>query len=386
MTAPLSIFMHPRCFWERRISGVARYVCELSRELFLMGHDVHIPIKDTPTDYLLNASYYGQTSAETPELPWHLRQLYRWGSKTSKAAHVRRFVRRWEGVHAMDRIPFDIVHPTHNNSTELLKHLHGKPLVVTVHDMTHELRPDSFPSNDPSAMRKKLMVEQADRVIAISQQTKDDLVRLCGTDPAKIDVIHHGNSLIMPEQPELVNIDLPERYVLFVGQREKYKNFARLVHAMCPLMQKEPDLQLLCAGGGAFRDDEMTLIADLGLAGRVRQMWVSDDELAIMYNRAICFVYPSEYEGFGLPILEAFACSCPVLCARASCFPEIAGEGAVYFDSHDTEEMTHLIQKMIEDSSHRQHYIQCGEVRLRDFSWRRCAEETLACYHKAIHS
>ncbi len=386
MTSPLSIFMHPRTFWDRRISGVGRYVCELTRELFAMGHDVHIPITDTPTEYLLNASYFAKTSAETPLAPWYIKTVYNMGKNSAKADLFTRFLRRWEGVAAMKRTDFDIVHPTHNNSTELLRHLKGKPLVVTVHDMTHELRPDSFPVSDPSAERKKLMVERADRVIAISQQTKDDLIRLCGTPAEKIDVVHHGNSLFMPVHPELVTIELPERYVLFVGLRNKYKNFARMVQAMRPLMEKDRDLHLLCAGGGPFSEEESKIIHEMGIESRVKQMWVSDDELAIMYNRAICFVYPSEYEGFGLPILEAYACGCPVLCADASCFPEIAGEGAVFFDPFNTEEITHRIQQMAEDSSRREEYIRRGELRLKDFSWRRCADETLACYHRAMQS
>ncbi len=378
--------MHPRCFWVLRLSGVARYVCELTRELLDMGHNVHIPIKDTPTEYLLRADYYEQLAAETPKLPWHIKAFYKLGQRTPRADHFLRFIRRWEGARAMDEIEFDLVHPTHMNSLEILDHLHGKPLVVTVHDMTHELRPESFPAHDPSAQRKKIMVERATRVIAISQQTKDDLVRLHGTDPDKIDVIHHGNSLKLPPQHEQMQLELPERYVFFVGARQGYKNFARTLQAIAPLMEKDAQLHLVCAGGGAFRPDESALMDSLGISSRVKQMWVSDDELAVMYHRARCFIYPSEYEGFGLPILEAYECGAPVLCAHASCFPEVAGDAALFFDPTDVSDITQKLERLCYDESQRADYLARGRARIQQFSWRRCAEETFACYNKALES
>ncbi len=381
----LSIFMHPRCFWVLRLSGVARYVCELTRELFEMGHVVHIPIKDTPTEYLLQADYFSRVSEETPEQPWYLSAFYQLGLKTPKADYFTRFIRRWEGARAMDEISFDLVHPTHMNSLEILDHLHGKPLVVTVHDMTHELRPESFPSRDPSAARKKIMVERADRVIAISQQTKDDLVRLYGTNPDKVDVIHHGNSLRLPENHEEISLELPQRYVFFVGARQGYKNFGNTLRALAPLMEKDADLYLVCAGGGAFRPDEVVLLQSLGIQDRVKQMWVSDEELAVMYHRSLCFIYPSEYEGFGLPILEAYECGAPVLCAHASCFPEVAGEAALYFDPTSVVDISEKLELMCQDAALRDEYRQRGSERVKLFSWRRCAEETLACYQKALN-
>ncbi len=386
-TSPsLSIYMHPRCFWTKKISGVARYVCELSRELFEMGHEVHIPIKETPTEYLLRASYFDKVSGETPQCPWYISSFAYLGMKTPLAAYFHRFIRRWEGAKALDIIDFDIVHPTHMNSLEILDHLHGKPLVVTVHDMTHELRPESFPAHDPSAARKKIMVERADRVIAISQQTKDDLVRLYGTDPDKVDVIHHGNSLVLPEEYEQMLLDIPKKYILFVGQRDGYKNFLRTLEAIKPLIDECPDLHLICAGGGKFKDNEIAAIKALGIERHVKQMWVTDEELAVLYNRAVCFIYPSEYEGFGLPILEAYECATPVLCAEASCFPEVAGDAAIYFDPTQVDEMTEKIRSMITDASLRELYIEKGRARVKLFSWRRCAEETLACYSKAMNS
>ncbi len=351
-----------------------------------MGHTVHIPIKNTPSEYLLKAEYFNRISEDAPTLPWYLSQFCQFGMRTSKAGYFLRYARRWEGVQAMKRLSFDVVHPTETNSLEVLNHLNGKALVVTIHDMIHELRPECFAAHDPSAHRKKIMIEQATRIIAISQKTKDDIIRLYKVATDKIDVIHHGNSLCLPEHHEEKQLHIPQRYVLYVGQRNSYKNFPRTLHAMKVLMEKHNEVHLICAGGGAFKEDEQNLINELGIADRVQQMWVSDEELAILYNRALCFIYPSEYEGFGLPILEAFNCHTPVLCADASCFPEVAGDAALYFNPTDIKEMTQRMELMCSDEQLREDYIARGRERIKLFSWRSCAEKTLACYQKAIQS
>lgn len=382
----LSVLAHPHVFWNGRINGVARYVCELSQALIHLGVDVHIPIKDTPNEYLLKAAYFPKTSAETPRLPIWVRVMTFLGQKSKRANQFLNFKRRWEGIAFLKKGEFDLIHPTHNNALEILKHRNGKTLVVTVHDMIHELFPTSFPAWDPSAARKKIMCQAADRIIAISQCTKDDLVRICLIDPLKIDVIHHGNSLLLPENPEEHRLSLPERYILFVGQRQGYKNFLRTLRVYGKLAKLHPEIHFVCAGGGAFTDQEIKLINEQRLQDKISQQWVTDEELALLYQGSVAFIYPSEYEGFGLPILEAFACEAPVLCANASCFPEVADEAALYFDPQSEEEMLHTLCRFYESEELREEYIAKGKSRLKDFSWRKCAEDTLQCYHKAINS
>ena len=113
-------------------------------------------------------------------------------------------------------------------------------------------------------------------------------------------------------------------------------------------------------------------------------MWVTDEELAILYNRCQCFIYPSEYEGFGLPLLEAFECKAPVLCSHASCFPEVAGEGAIYFDPKDNSQLVQKIRSVIYSSTEQERLKAAGSKRLLDFSWEKCAQKTLETYHKVL--
>lgn len=266
----------------------------------------------------------------------------------------------------------------------ILPNIGKTPLVVTVHDMTHELFPQFFGIHPRYAQDKKTFVDRADRIIAISQTTKTHLVDILGVPEEKIDVIHHGNSLQPPANVDELMPDLPERYIMFVGSRWAYKNFDNMLKAFSLLRQEDKDLILICTGGGKVTRSERRLLQEQKLEECTRFLNPSDDELAAIYKRSLCFVYPSYNEGFGLPLLEAFACSAPVVCSRASCFPEIAGEAALYFDPNSAEDMAATILRCIRSEDLRRGLISAGAERLKLFSWDRCARQTLDTYHKAL--
>lgn len=380
----MEVFMHPCTFWSDRVSGFARYHCELAAHLMQLGVNVHIPIRETPNENLKTASFFPQTSAEAPGIPLAARAIRFLLSPTPYAVKANRYALREEirkYMRAGHR--FDLIHPTHTNAYDLIPFIGKTPLVLTVHDMTHEIYPHLF-KNDPTAQRKLDYAQRADRIIAISECTKRDLVAICGIEPEKIDVIHHGNSLVLPADAATRPMELPERYVFFVGKRLGYKNFDTFLKAFAELADADRELQLVCAGGGAFTPEELALIDGLHLTGRIHQRWVTDEELAIMYNRSQVFVYPSAYEGFGLPLLEAFSCGAPVLCAKASCFPEIAGEGADYFPADDAAAMAAAMQKVLESHDYANDLRSRGAERLTCFSWEKCAKETKETYQKAI--
>lgn len=382
----LSIFFHPYVFWSLKVSGVGRYMVELGEALSLLGVELHCPIKETPTELLKNASFFSRCSEETPSVPFYLKAGLSIINQTKHRHKIPKLMRYWEGVQALKKGKYHIIHPTHNNSIEILKYKQNSRLVVTVHDMIHELFPTIFSPNDISIQRKKIMVEAADRVIAISQCTKNDLVRITGVNPDKVDVIYHGNSLCLPEDAKTRQLQIPEKYLLFVGQRNGYKNFNRFVKSAARLIHEDPHLQIVCAGGGSFSEHEQQLFKELNISNQISQSWVTDDTLAILYNRSLAFVYPSEYEGFGLPILEAFSCQVPVLCAQASCFPEVAGDACIYFNPTDEEDIYQALRQVHESENCRSKLIALGTKRLQLFSWQKCAQETLECYKKALQS
>lgn len=176
----------------------------------------------------------------------------------------------------------------------------------------------------------------------------------------------------------LFGADIP--YVLYVGSREGYKNFSGLLRAFSMSPRLREQFQLLCFGGGALCDSELQQIARAGLTGRVRQIGGSDAVLASCYRHATLFVYPSLYEGFGIPPLEAMSLDCPVACSNTSSIPEVVGDAAACFDPSDPESLLATLEEVLNSGNLRDSLIERGRLRRECFSWRRCAQETLHIY------
>lgn len=279
---------------------------------------------------------------------------------------------------------FDLIHPSYTNDLDILDYAGETPLIVTVHDMTHERHPESFAPYDPTAERKKLFIRQAARIIAISETTKKDIVELLDVDPAKIDVIYHGRPMQNVAAAPSRDLLLPQFYLLFVGKREGYKNFELFLRAAARLKRDRPSLHFVCTGQDALTNAELALIDTLGLSGSVHQFRMTDAQLALAYEKAAVFVYPSYYEGFGLPLLEAFSRKTPVVCARASCFPEIGGDACLFFDPHNADNLADTVQQLLDSDSLREEMIGRGENRLQRFSWQTAARQTLDTYRRAL--
>ena len=174
-----------------------------------------------------------------------------------------------------------------------------------------------------------------------------------------------------------------EPFLLYVGNRGGYKNFLRLLEAYGTSPQLKMGYELICFGGGAFHADELETMRTLGLvSGQVSQLGGDDQMLAKLYEHASAFVFPSLYEGFGIPPLEAMSHDCPVVCSNTSSIPEVVGDAGEYFDPADTESMRAAIERIVTSDSHRNLLIAKGRERLKHFSWDRCAIETLDIYRK----
>ena len=283
-------------------------------------------------------------------------------------------------VRELEKQGFDVFHPTYYDPY-FLHHLKRKPFVLTICDMIHEIYPEHFSPRDRTRERKAILARAATRIIAPSRTTRDDIVRYLGVEPAKIDVIHLANCL----GGESEAVPVPESYLLYVGGRERrYKNFANFFCAFARLAAAFPALQLVCVGGRGFAPEELAAIRGHGLESRCRSVPATDRQLAFLYRRAAVFVYPSLYEGFGLPVLEAFASNCPVALSRASCFPEIAGDAALYFDPCDARSIERTLGTLLADDALRRALIERGEERLRGFSWAATAQQTAAAYERCL--
>lgn len=262
--------------------------------------------------------------------------------------------------------------------------------VVTVFDMIHELYPQYFSPRDLIISRyKRQAVGAASHVVCISQQTADDLMEILAVPRKKITVTHLGFSPVF-EQSAVTPAGLLEPagrrpYFLYVGQRAGYKNFSRLLEAFAGSRRLADEFDLVSFGGRPFTRDELDRFKELRLRpGAVVQMAGDDLALARVYREARAFVYPSEYEGFGIPPLEAMASGCPVACSNQSCMPEIVGNAAQYFDPTQVDSVRAALECLAFNDARRSELIAAGRLQCRRFSWQRCAAETLAAYEKAL--
>jgi glycosyltransferase involved in cell wall biosynthesis len=272
---------------------------------------------------------------------------------------------------------FDIFHPTYYEPYFINKL--KKPMVTTIHDMTHEKLPQYFWVKDPLTAYKRINVVKADKIIAISETTKRDLLTYLSVDEKKVEVIYHGIDLETSLFIEEIK-NLPPHYILFIGDRGGYKNFYLLLDAFSEISKKNPDIQLVLSGGGNLEGADVEIINRLKLNDKVKHFNVSDGQLNYLYKNALLFIYPSLYEGFGLPILEAFKANCPVLLSKTDCFEEIAHDAAAFFSPFDLEDLIFQIEKLIGDSKLRKQLIDKGNKRLLDFPLKKSMDKTLALY------
>ncbi len=265
----------------------------------------------------------------------------------------------------------------------------GGASVTTVVDMIHERFHEYLHKDNPVAFseQKRRCIEQADRVIAISHSTRSDIIEYFGIPENKITVIHLAASTFFKESPETHNNELRKRFglgkpfILYVGKRGGYKNFQILLKAYS-LWKSRSDFELICVGGERkWSDNESEVITDSDLGNSVRLFDdVRDEELRRFYSSAYVFVYPSLYEGFGIPSLEAMACGTPVIASNASSMPEVIGDAGLYFEPSSREELLEALNSIADDGNLRRELIRRGLERSRMFSWEKTAAETYNVY------
>jgi glycosyltransferase involved in cell wall biosynthesis len=274
----------------------------------------------------------------------------------------------------------DIYHPTLYRA---LPWVRRRRIVVTHHDCIHERFPTLFPNAASIVEAKRKLFAQADAIVCVSESSRRDLLHFYNVADDKTHVVYHGFSpLPLPEG------DAPDRiepYLLYVGSRAGYKNFGLLLEAFSR-SGLAGNYRLLAVGGGSFTPAEEERIASLKLSGSVTVVPKTDDAtLARAYRDAALFIYPSLYEGFGFPPLEAMSLGCPVLVNRTSSLPEVCGDAAFYFDAADPGELSRCLTSILADDQGRAAKLKLGAQQVRLYDWSQTARRTLDLYRSVLN-
>lgn len=365
----MKVAFDPQIFTLQEYGGISRYFVKLLGELHKKNVDAKIFAGFHRNKYL-------------NDLPRQVVQGVGLSNYPPRTARLFQNFNQFVCGRAVEKYGPGILHETYYSSINLPRSSAAR--FLTVYDMIHEKFPDNFLVNDKTTQDKLAAVKRADHIICISRSTKHDLCEIFDVDPGKVSVVYLGfdeltklpvNTRPSPDKP----------YFLYVGQRKGYKNFALLLKALSSVKVLAENVDILAFGGGAFDPEEQELIRKLQFEeGQVRQVTGDDHLLAETYAQALGFVYPSVYEGFGLPPLEAMAYKCPVISSNTSSMPEVIGDAGLYFDPNAVDDLAAQLTRVFDSKDLRQNLIDLGTERKEIFTWSRCASETLALYEKHV--
>lgn len=310
--------------------------------------------------------------------------------------------RRTGMVKDIQQSSFDIFHGLSNELPKGIRKA-GKKTVVTVHDLIFERYPETYHWEERYVHRWKIKqaCADADRVIAISEQTRNDLIDLYRIPSHKISTCYQNchpgfERQRLPEEQQLVKqrYRLPETFILFVGSIAPRKNLITVCKALA-LMQRQFDIPLVVIGNGKKEKQEaLAFMQQQGMANRLiflnelpvaqEHDFVNGTDFPAIYQSATVLVYPSLFEGFGLPVLEALWSGLPVISSNASSMPEVAKDAALYFDPLDAEALAHQLQRLLNDADLRLDLIEKGKARAAWFSAERYAREMMTIYQELL--
>jgi glycosyltransferase involved in cell wall biosynthesis len=367
----MNILYDYQVFSWQKYGGISRYFCETaSRIAKVDGNKIEIIAPFYINEYFhdnCNVRAYG---IKIPQLPRSSFMVL-----TANEAVSRLLLKPRQNV--------DIFHETYYSTADNCPR--SAKRIITVYDMVHEKFAATFPLWDKTKQNKVYAVNRADHVICISESTRRDLIELLGVPKEKISVVYLGHSFILNEKVSSFSAVCKRPYILYVGGRNKYKNFEGMLRAFASSKLLKNEFSIVCFGGGGFDSRELALMASLNIPTENIKYKCGDDKiLASLYASAAAFVYPSLYEGFGIPPLEAMSFGCPVVSSNTSSLPEVVGDAAEMFDPANEAEMCAAIEQVVSSPVKTQQLVVRGYERIKNFSWEKCAQDTLNVYKKVL--
>lgn len=359
-------------FTVQKYGGISRYFFQLTKHISRTEHDAEIFSPLYINNYINNLPK-GLVNGKFVDAKYI--------DKIPKKSRIIGGINRVLSNRQIDLFNPDIVHETFYSKYRTYKK--SKCTVITVYDMIHELFDYYLPPHHKGWHEKKDAINRADHIICISEHTRKDLIELFDVDIDKTSVVHLAYD--SSETIENNRSDDKRPFLLYVGWREWYKNFKPFLKSISRSKSIMNDFDIIAFGGGVFSFEELKLMRKLGFRdGQVKQISGGDDLLAKYYSKARAFVFPSLYEGFGLPPLEAMSYNCPVISSNASCMPEVIGDAAEYFDPNNLDEMLESVEKTVYSDSRINELVLLGKQQIEKYSWQKCASETLSIYKSII--
>ncbi len=257
------------------------------------------------------------------------------------------------------------------------------PTVVTIHDLSYIYFPGDFLKKDLYQLRNwtRYSIHKAKKIIAVSKTTKNDIMKAYQIPEERVEVVYNGyeKELRIKDLELRIKKHTKDPYILYVGTLQPRKNITTLIQAFAKFKETYPEFKLIIAGKkGWLFESIFDLVSELGLNNDIYfSDYVTDQQLSFLYKNAFCFVLPSFYEGFGIPILEAMSFDCPVISSFASSLPEVGGDACLYFDPQSVDDLVEKIKQIKTDMKLRDELIQKGKKHVKEFSWKKCGKETL---------
>lgn len=340
--------------------GVSRYCFELINNLDALGINIKVLISPNNNDY---------SRRFNPNLVVNLMDQSKQGLKSA----ISEIMNEYES---------GIYHATYFDSNFMkIAKTFNLITFVTVHDLIGEIIPTKIKWFQRRNRDQEITTKLSDYVIAVSENTKKDTIQYYKIEPQKINVIHLGVSKMKSSTSDIIRVKKP--FVLHVGKRDNYKNFLLTVNSVSHC-DKLNQLNIVAFGGGNITAEETKLIESLGMASRIHHMTGDDTILAALYESAVALVYPSLYEGFGIPPLEAMRCKCPVIASNRASLPEVCGKGIFYIDPTSEESLQDALLKVFSNQSG--YSRELAFQHSMTYTWKKTAIETFSIYEKVLES
>lgn len=353
------VFFGPEIWQLQDQGGVSRYFGELIRNLARTNSEIYALLPESNNTYVRFIPSENRITLEKWNEKSIISQSKNYGAKSD-----------------LNRI----YHATYFGNISLTRLEKARfKTVITVFDLISEKFPDKKKFKRPRVDVKKKAIRDAQHIICISQTTKNDLLQFYDIPVEKVSVVYLGSSIQASQTPPIVK-KLIDPYFLYVGKRRGYKNFDFLLKAFANSDLLKENFHLIAFGGENFNKSELETINSLGIGKNVSHLFGDDALLSKLYGEAHALIYPSLYEGFGLPPIEAMKLGCLVIASNKGSIPEICRDAALYFDPNDLEDLVDTIEKTICNSELNQEKIKSGLLLSAKYTWEQTALQTQQIY------